>query len=44
MAPLLPDESAQLQLSHVGADTARIGFRIDRAGTLLARGIVEGTA
>jgi 3-hydroxymyristoyl/3-hydroxydecanoyl-(acyl carrier protein) dehydratase len=44
MAPLLPDESAQLQLSHVGADTARIGFRIERDGTLLARGIVEGTA
>ena len=44
MAPLLPDESAQLQLSHAGADTARIGFSIERDGMVLARGIVEGTA
>jgi len=44
VAPLLPDESAQLQLSHAGADASRIGFRIERDGTVLARGIVEGTA
>lgn len=44
MAPLLPDESAQLQLSPVGADTARVGFRIERDGMVLARGVVEGAA
>lgn len=44
MAPLLPDESAQLQLSDTAADASRIDFRIERDGTLLARGIVEGTA
>lgn len=42
MAPLRPDESAQLELREVGTDTSRIGFRIERDGTLLARGIVEG--
>lgn len=44
VAPLLPDESVQLQLNHAGADTSRIGFRIERDGMVLARGIVEGTA
>lgn len=44
MAPLLPDESAQLQLSGAAADTSRIGFSIERDGMVLARGIVEGTA
>ena len=44
VAPLLPDESARLQVSCVRADTSRIGFRIERDGTLLARGIVEGAA
>lgn len=44
VAPLLPDESAQLQLSDAAADASRIGFRIERDGTLLARGIVEGAA
>ena len=44
VAPLRPDESAQLALSDVGADASRIGFRIERDGTLLARGIVEGAA
>lgn len=44
VAPLLPDTSARLQLSCVGADTSRVGFRIERDGTLLARGIVEGAA
>lgn len=44
MAPLLPDESVQLELSQTGANMSRISFRIQRDGTVLARGIVEGTA
>ena len=44
VAPLLPDESAQLQLSDAAADASRIGFSIERDGTVLARGIVEGAA
>ncbi|HZX71830.1 MAG TPA: hydroxymyristoyl-ACP dehydratase [Rhodanobacter sp.] len=44
MAPLLPNQSAQLQLTCSGAETARVVFRIERDGTVLARGIVEGAA
>ncbi|MEO6800450.1 MAG: hydroxymyristoyl-ACP dehydratase [Rhodanobacter sp.] len=43
-APLLPGESAQLHLTSSGAEAARVGFRIERDGTVLARGIVEGAA
>lgn len=39
MAPLLPDELAELSLSQVG-DRAR--FDIRRGSQLLARGVVEG--
>ena len=42
MAPLLPDETAQLQLMQGQAGDSRIRFRILRQGMLLARGIVEG--
>ena len=44
MSPLLPDESAQLELSPNNANIWRINFRIERDGTLLARGSVEGAA
>jgi 3-hydroxymyristoyl/3-hydroxydecanoyl-(acyl carrier protein) dehydratase len=44
MAPLLPGQAAQLQLDQAVAGTARVAFRIERDGILLARGIVEGTA
>ena len=44
VAPLLPDETAQLELTAHGADASRVGFRIVRDGTLLARGLVEGVA
>ena len=44
MSPLLPDESAQLELSPHSANISRINFRIERDGTLLARGSVEGAA
>jgi 3-hydroxymyristoyl/3-hydroxydecanoyl-(acyl carrier protein) dehydratase len=44
MAPLLPGQSAQLQLSPMRADTARAGFQIECDGMVLARGIVEGAA
>jgi 3-hydroxymyristoyl/3-hydroxydecanoyl-(acyl carrier protein) dehydratase len=43
MAPLLPDQSAQLQLDPA-ADAARVTFRIERDGIVLARGVVEGAA
>lgn len=42
MSPLLPDESALLELSPNSANMFRINFRIERDGTLLARGSVEG--
>lgn len=40
MAPLRPGELAQIHLSD--ADGTRIRFRIERNGSLLARGLVEG--
>ncbi|AGG90826.1 MULTISPECIES: hydroxymyristoyl-ACP dehydratase [Rhodanobacter] len=39
-APLLPGETAQLQLA--ATDASRIRFEIRRDGMLLARGLVEG--
>ncbi len=44
MGPLLPGESAQLELSHTGGNSSRISFRIQRDASVLARGIVEGAA
>lgn len=44
VAPLLPGESAQLQLTPSPAQPARVNFRIERDGILLARGTVEGEA
>ncbi|MCX7513200.1 hydroxymyristoyl-ACP dehydratase [Frateuria sp. STR12] len=41
VAPLLPDEPAELQLTPAGA---QVRFEIRRAGALLARGLVEGAA
>lgn len=43
VAPLRPDETAVLHLTGA-TDGSRIGFRIERDGTLLARGLVEGAA
>jgi 3-hydroxymyristoyl/3-hydroxydecanoyl-(acyl carrier protein) dehydratase len=42
VAPLLPDQSAQLELTEAGGADSRISFRIQRDGMTLARGIVEG--
>lgn len=42
VAPLLPGETAQLQLTEVVASGPRIRFEIRRDGNLLARGVVEG--
>jgi hypothetical protein len=39
---LLPDESAQLELTEVEEADSRIRFRIQREGVTLARGTVEG--
>jgi len=39
VAPLRPDEEAQLQLTPAGA---QVRFEIRRDGALLARGLVEG--
>ena len=44
MTPLLPDQSVRLALSEATGDGARIRFRIERDGAVLARGIVEGVA
>lgn len=44
MAPLLPGESAQLELTPSTAQPARVDFRIVRGGSLLARGSIEGAA
>lgn len=41
MAPLRPGELARIHLS--AADGARVRFKIERDGSLLARGLVEGT-
>ncbi len=42
VAPLLPDESAQLQLIEMEGDDSRARFHIQRDDIVLARGIVEG--
>jgi 3-hydroxymyristoyl/3-hydroxydecanoyl-(acyl carrier protein) dehydratase len=42
VAPLLPDESAQLELTEMQEADSRIRFRIRRDGVTLARGTVEG--
>ncbi|MEO9079808.1 MAG: hydroxymyristoyl-ACP dehydratase [Rhodanobacter sp.] len=44
MAPLRPGQVASLQLVQGKTDDARIQFRIQRDGMLLARGVVEGVA
>ena len=44
VAPLLPDQTASLQLLQGNTEHARIQFRIQRDGMLLARGTVEGMA
>ena len=44
VAPLRPGESARLQLTPVAASASRVNFRIERDGTLLARGVIEGEA
>lgn len=41
VAPLAPGEAAELRLTPVGA---QVRFEIRRAGSLLARGLVEGAA
>ena len=43
VAPLLPDEAAMLRLMEADPASSRIRFEIQRDGTLLARGVVEGT-
>ena len=42
MTPLLPDQSAQLQLTDTDGADSRIRFVIRRDGMTLARGTVEG--
>ncbi|MEO7053300.1 MAG: hydroxymyristoyl-ACP dehydratase [Rhodanobacter sp.] len=42
VAPLLPDQSAQLELTEMAGAAARIRFRIQRDGVMLAHGTVEG--
>lgn len=44
VAPLLPGESAQLELTPSATRPTRVNFRIVRDGNLLARGSVEGAA
>ena len=44
VAPLLPGEAAQLQLTSTAASPSRVHFRIERDGMLLARGVIEGEA
>lgn len=39
LAPLQPGETAELELAE---RTGRLRFEINRAGTLLARGVIEG--
>jgi 3-hydroxyacyl-[acyl-carrier-protein] dehydratase len=41
VAPLRPEETAELRLTPAGA---QVRFEVRRAGTLLARGLVEGAA
>ncbi len=42
VAPLLPDQSAQLQLIETEGNDLRVRFRIQRGDMVLARGLVEG--
>ena len=42
MVPLLPDQSAQLELTDTAGSNSRIRFVIQRDGMTLARGTVEG--
>lgn len=42
VAPLLPGESARLDLIGTDGSATRVRFRIERDGRLLVRGIVEG--
>lgn len=44
VAPLRPGESARLELTPTAASASRAHFRIERDGTLLARGVIEGEA
>lgn len=44
MAPLLPGEVAVVHLTETEAGRSRFRFEIRRDGSLLARGLVEGTA
>ncbi len=44
MAPLLPDETAEVSLARVEAQPSRLRFEIQRAGMVLAAGVIEGTA
>lgn len=41
LAPLYPDEQAELELGEVAG---RIRFEIRRDGNVLARGVIEGAA
>jgi 3-hydroxyacyl-[acyl-carrier-protein] dehydratase len=42
MAPLRPDDIALLRLRETPATATRVRFEIERDGTVLARGVVEG--
>jgi 3-hydroxymyristoyl/3-hydroxydecanoyl-(acyl carrier protein) dehydratase len=42
VAPLRPGEPARLELLPVAASASRARFRIERDGTLLALGVIEG--
>jgi 3-hydroxymyristoyl/3-hydroxydecanoyl-(acyl carrier protein) dehydratase len=44
VAPLRPGEPARLELLPVAASASRARFRIERDGTLLALGVIEGEA
>ncbi len=41
VSPLLPDQSAQLQLNETEGSDSRLRFRLERDGVVLARGIVQ---
>ena len=44
VAPLLPEQTALLQLAEMTPGGPRLRFEIRCDGVLLARGVVEGTA
>jgi 3-hydroxymyristoyl/3-hydroxydecanoyl-(acyl carrier protein) dehydratase len=44
VAPLLPEQTAQLQLREAAPDGTRLRFEIRRDDVLLARGVIEGAA